>query len=213
MKNFVNVTGEMMNAVNEQGSKSNKWIWTGLGAAALFCLCAVAVALTMFYQVGRRVQQGMKTDPESASQAGHAIADYELPPGYREQAAMDLFVYTFVMIGPESPVRASGPLIMLAQFDPVGADPEEMERQIRQSFEQQAGRRGQNMKVVEARKMTIRGEEVEVVIYEGTDESGVVMRQLLTSFPGREGTAMLMIMGPAANWDQNVIDDFVGSIH
>ena len=60
--------------------------------------------------------------------------------------------------------------------------------------------------------MTLRGEEVEVTTYEGTDESGVVIRQLITSFPGKDGTAMLMIMGPAEGWDQAAIDDFIKSI-
>ena len=200
-------------SVNEQGNKNNKWIWIGLGGAALFCLCAVGVAILLFYQLGKRVQEGMKTDPESASKAGHAIADYELPSGYQEKAAMDFFMYTFVIIGPESSISPSSPLIMLAQFDTRVADQQQMEEQIRRSFEQQAGRRGANMKVVEVKKMTIRGDETEVVIYEGTDAGGLVMRQLVTSFPGRDGTAMLMIMGAAEFWDQDIIDDFINSIH
>ena len=200
-------------SVNEQANKSNKWLWFGLGGAALFCLCAAGVAVLLFYQVGRQFQKGMKTDPESASKAGHAIAEYELPPGYQEQVSMDFFLYTFVIIAPESSAGTSRPLIMLAQFDAVAADQEQMEEQIRRSFEQQAGRRGANMKVVEVKTMTIRGQETEVVIYEGTDENGFVMRQLVTSFPGKDGTAMLMIMGSAEYWDQQVIDDFISSIH
>jgi hypothetical protein len=62
--------------------------------------------------------------------------------------------------------------------------------------------------------MTIRGEQVEVVIYEGRSEgSDFVMRQLVTAFPGKDGTAMLMIMGPADGWDQDMIDEFIESIH
>jgi hypothetical protein len=199
--------------INEGTKKNNRGLWIGLGAAALFCLCAVLVAVFLFMQLGRQFQQGFKTDPEAASEAAHAIVDYELPSGYQERMAMNFLVYSFVMIGPESPKTTTGPLIMLAQFNPLGTSQEQMEQQIRQSFEQQAGRRGMRMQVVKVETMTIRGEEVEVTTFEGTDESEAVIRQLITSFPGKDGTAMLMIMGPAEGWDQDVIDDFITSIH
>lgn len=199
--------------VEETTGNNNRRIWIGLGAAALFCLCAVVVAVFTFYKVGQRVQEGMKTDPESASQAAHAIVDYELPPGYQEQMSMDLMIYTFVMIGPEPQNSRSGPLIMLARFNEMGANREDMERQIQQSFEQQSGLRGLAMEIVDVRKVTIRGDEVDVTTFEGKDENGLVMRQLVTTFPAKNGTGMLMIMGPAQYWDKDVIDQFVESLH
>jgi hypothetical protein len=199
--------------VEETTNNNNKRIWIGLGAAALFCLCAVVAATFTFYKVGQRVQDGMKTDPESASQAAHAIVDYELPAGYQEQMSMDLMIYTFVMIGPEPQNSRSGPLIMLARFNEMGANREEMERQIQQSFEQQSGLRGLAMKIVDVRKVTIRGDEVDVTTFEGKDDNGLVMRQLVTTFPAKNGTGMLMVMGPAQYWDEGVIDQFVESLH
>jgi hypothetical protein len=200
----------------EANKNNNKWIWIGLGAASLFCLCAVGVAVFLVLRVGQQFREGMKTDPQGASEAAHAIADYELPEGYQEQVAMDLFAYTMVMIGPESatsPSSAAGPMIMLAQFQTIAANPEQMREQMRRSFEQQVGRRGLSMQVVDVRKMTIRGEEVDVTILEGTDDQGFVLRELITTFPGKEGTALLMIIGPAQFWDENEIDQFVRSIH
>lgn len=201
--------------VVEPTKKNNKWIWIGLGGALLFCLCAVGVAIFLFARVGQKVQEGMKTDPESAAKAAHEIADYDLPPGYQEQVAMDLFVYSMVMIGSDTTGSSSfgiKPVIMLAQFQ-AGTDPEQMKEQIRQSFEQQSGRRGFTMTVVETKTVTIRGAEAEVIIYEGTDDKGETIRQLITTFPGKDGTAMLMIMGSPQNWDQEEIDAFIESIH
>lgn len=196
---------------NEQGSNNNKWIWIGLGAATLLCCCSVIVAVLVFGQIGNTMKEGMKTDPASASKAAHEIADYTLPDGYQEQMAMDILFYSFVMIAPES--NATGePIIMLAQF-PTGMDQQQMEDQIRQSFEQQSGRRGMTLELKEVKKMTIRGEETDVVIYEGTDQSGVSMRQLLATFPGKNGTAMLMIMGSPLGWDDDEINQFIESIH
>lgn len=201
--------------VAEANKNNNKWIWIGLGAAALFCLCAVAVAVFVFMRMGQQFREGMKTDPQGASEAAHAIADYELPGGYQEQVAMDFFAYSMVMIAPEStssPAFAAKPMILLAQFQ-IATNRQQMEEQMRRSFEQQSGRRGLTMKIVEVKKMTIRGEEVEVTTLEGADDSGFVMRQLVTTFPGKDGTAMLMIMGSAQTWDKEEIDQFIESIH
>lgn len=201
-----------MTVTNEPGNK-NKWIWIGLGAALLFCCCAVLAAYLVFRQAGQTLQDGMKTDPESAAQAAHKIADYDLPPGYQEQMSMDILFYSFVIIAPDTDTQpTTSPLIMLAQFSQTGMDREQMEQQLRQAFEQQSGQRGADMQVVEVKNMVIRGEEVEVTIFEGTDTNGYVMRQLITSFPGKDGTAMLMIMGSPSIWDDDLIDDFIESI-
>jgi len=202
-----------MNTI-EQGntpSNNNKWIWIGLGGAILLCCCALVVAGLVFGQIGKRVQEGVKTDPESASQAAHEIADYTLPDGYQEQMAMDIVFYSFVMITPEEGSVAR-PMIMLAQFQ-AGMDQQQMEEQMRQSFEQQSGRRGMTLELKEVKEMTIRGEETDVVIYEGTDESGYAMRQLITTFPGKDGTAMLIIMGSPIYWDDEEIELFIESIN
>ena len=202
-------------AVTVENKSNNKWIWIGLGAAALFCLCAVGVAALVFMLVGQQFKEGMKTDPQSASKAAHAIADYELPEGYEEKIAMDFFAYTMVMMGPKSSTNSSStakPMIMLAQFQ-VATNQQQMEEQMRRSFEQQSGRRGLKMEVVDVKKMTIRGKEVDVTTFEGTDDNGFVMRQVLATFPGKDGTAFLMIMGAAQTWDKEEIDQFIESIH
>ena len=201
--------------ITEEKKKDNKWIWIGLGAATLFCLCAVGVAVLVFMRMGQQFKEGVKTDPQAASEAAHAIADYELPPGYEEKIAMDFFVYTMVMMGPEAsttPSSAARPMIMLAQFQ-VATNQQQMEEQMRRSFEQQSGWRGLKMKVVDVKKMTLRGKEVDVTTFEGTDDNGFVMRQVLATFPGKDGTALLMIMGPAQTWDKEELDQFVESIH
>jgi hypothetical protein len=175
----------------------------------------VGVAILVFMRLGQQFRNGMKTDPQDASEAAHAIAEYELPAGYEEKIAMDFFVYTMVMMGPEAsttPSSAERPMIMLAQFQ-VATNQQQIEEQMRRSFEQQSGWRGLKMKMVDVKKMTIRGKEVDVTTFEGTDDNGFVMRQVLAPFPGKDGTALLMIMGPAQTWDKEEIDQFIESIH
>ena len=203
-----------MTVVNSQEPKKTNWLWIGLGGAALFCLCAVAVAVFMFYRVGRQVQEGMKTDPESAAKAAHEIVDsYELPAGYQEQMSMNIMFYSFVVIAPRTDTYTGGPIIMLAQFEPSsGVSQDQMEQQMRQSFEQQMGRRGMDLHLVDVKKATIRGEETEISTYEGTDDNGNDIRQVVAAFPGKNGTAMFIIMGDLDGWDQQAVDDFIASI-
>ena len=128
---------------------------------------------------------------------------------------MDFFAYSMVVIGPDTsntPSSAGKPMIMLAQFQ-VATDQQQMREQMRRSFEQQSGRRGLKMEVVDVKQMTIRGEKVDVTTFEGTDENGFVMRQVIATFPGKDGTAILMIMGAAQTWDKEEIDQFIESIH
>lgn len=201
-----------MTVVNEQEPKKTNWLWIGLGGAALFCLCAVAVAVFVFYRVGKQVREGFQSDPESAAKAAHEIVEsYELPEGYQEQMAMNILTYSFVMFGPNYPSNLDGPIIMLAQFD-AAVSQEQMEQQLRQSFEQQMGRRGTDLRLVEVKPATIRGEETEIAVYEGTDENGTAVRQVITAFPGKDGTAMLIVMGDLQGWDQQMVDDFIKSI-
>jgi len=200
-----------MEIEQNNNQNKNKWIWIGLGAVLLICCCAAIAAGLVFRQIGQRVEEGMKTDPEGAAQAAHEIVDYTLPRGYQEQMSMNIMFYSFVVIAPESS-GAGRPTIMLAQFQ-AGMDQEQMKQQLQQSAEQQYGRNGMEMRLVEVRETTIRGEETEVVIYEGTDENGYSMRQLITAFPGKDGNAMLMIMGDPEYWNENEINQFIESIH
>jgi len=196
---------------NPQNLNNNKWIWIGLGAALLFCCCSLLVAFLVFRQAGRTIQQGVKTDPESASQAAHEVVDYDLPDGYKERIAMDMMVYSMVMIGPTS-YQSDEPVIMLAQFSPMAGNDKQLEQQMVQSFEQQSGTKGLDMQLVEVKDMTIRNEETSVNIYEGTDQNGNSVRQLITTFPGKDGTVMLLIMGNVDGWDDDKVDAFIESI-
>jgi len=201
-----------MTITNEQGNKNTKRIWIGLGAAALFFLCSVAVAVLVFYEIGERVPNRTATNPEIVSKVAHDIAEYQLPQGYREHMAIEFKSYSLVMFEPFTFTTYGNPVMALAQFSSTTTDQQNMEDQIRTSFEQQAGMSGIDMQQVNVKKTTLRNEEVEVITYEGVDEKGKNIRQLIASFPGKDGTAMLMIMGDIEFWDQYIVDRFMSSI-
>lgn len=192
----------------------NKKLWIAFGVVIALCLCLGIVGFFLVREMGNRFTDSVKTDPLVVEQTGAGIADYTLPEGYTHQMAMSILGYDFVVIMPED--VNDGMIIMLAQFSQAymqNSNPQSFQEQMQRSFEQQSGRRGLNMEVVEVKTMTIRGEEVEVTILEGSDESGIRIRQLLTSFTSKGGMGMIMIQGDTDSWDQDAVDAFLESIH
>jgi len=192
-------------------SNKNRNIWIAVAVVGVLCLVACGVAFLVFRQVGTKVTEAIKTDPADVSAVSDKIAQYDLPPGYEAQVSMSLFVYDMVMIGP-SQAGSGSMTIMLMQFNSsAGLDQAQMEEQMRQAFEQQGGQPGMQMKVVETREETIRGEQVTVTISEGSSQ-GITIRQWVTVFKGNSGPTVLMIQGTTGDWDDELIADFIHSI-
>lgn len=194
-------------------TKSNKSrnIWIAVGVVGALCLAACVVAYFLIRQVGTQFGEAFKTDPADIAVVSDKIAQYDLPSGYKAQVAMSIMMYDMVIIGPSSP-GSNSMMIMLMQFNgDVGMTQEQMQEQVRQSFEQQSGQRGAPMTVVETRQETIRGEQVTVTVSEGTAE-GVTMRQWMTIFQGNGGLTVLMIQGSTSDWDEEAVINFIHSI-
>jgi flagellar basal body-associated protein FliL len=197
----------------ETQTKSNKSrnIWIAVGVVAVLCLVACVVAYFVVQQVGKQVGQAVKMDPAQVQAVSDKIAQYDMPPGYSAQMSMSIMMYDLVMIAPTQ-TGSNSMVIMLMQFSGgTGLSQEQMQQQVRQSFEQQSGQRGVQMAVIETRQETIRGEQVTVTISEG-ETSGVKMRQLMTVFTGNGGPTVLMIQGATSDWDENLIQNFLESI-
>lgn len=187
----------------------NTKIALGLGAAVLFCLCAAGVAYLAFRTVVEKAKEAIVTDPAQVSTVADKIATYDIPEGYEEQMAMDFGLYRIVMLAPD---LGNQPMIMLMSYNAAGVDPEQMQQELQRSLEQQSGQPGISWTTVEERTVTIRGQEVSLIVREGRGDSGFAMRQMVTAFEGENGTVLVMIQGDAASWDDELIDEFLSSI-
>jgi hypothetical protein len=195
---------------------NRKWL-IGFGIVGVLCLCAGVVAVLVFGLGVSQVASSVKTDPASVAAEAQKIADFDVPQGYHEAMAMSFFGYDIVGIFPDNYAGSSGAatngvIIMLMQFNAPGMDEAQMQQQMQQSLQQQSGQRGINMKVVSTYQTTIRGQSSTVTIQEGDSSQGFTLRQLVTVFPGKAGTVMLMVQGPSTAWDQTLIDQFIASI-
>lgn len=189
-------------------SNARKWL-IGIGVVGILCISACGVWFLILRKAGSQLSQSIKTDSTGVAQVGARIAGFDIPPGYVQGAGMSILMYDFVAYGP--PDNQPGMSIVLMQFKSGTAYSTE---QMQQAVQQQSGRGNANMKVVNTYTTTIRGQASTVVIEDSstTNQAGVVLRELFTTFQGRGGMVMLMMAGSTDTWDQSLADQFIASI-
>ncbi|WP_420632140.1 hypothetical protein [Candidatus Leptofilum sp.] len=188
----------------------NTKIVVGIIAGILGVCCIIAiVAALVLPGVFEDFAEGFE-DPEAGAELAGSIVDYDLPPGYEEIGAMNLFVMEVAMISGTDQRTA----IMLAEFSDVFTGSEEdMQQQMRDAFATQTGGQNVNLEFVGSEDVTINGQEVALGTYEGIDEQGNSIRQIIGVFETKSGNSgMLMIFGPRDNWDERGINQFLDSL-
>ena len=187
-------------------SRNTKIALIVVGALAVICLGLCGVSVLLLPRVTENI---VSQKPADAKRVGAEIADYTLPPGYTEVMGMNMLVYKMVAIAPEQN-RGDGMIFMLMGTNAGGANQAEMERQMQQSFQQQFGRSGSQMQVVGQESVTIRGKPVTLTIAE--NDAAPKLRQAVGTFEGKNGLVIVMVMGAANDWDNNLMREFLGSI-
>ena len=190
--------------------KESKKLLIGFGIVAVLCCCAAGISFFAFREFGKRMANAVSTDPASVEQAKKNIAEFDVPEGYTP-TVMSFLVYDMITLVPEG--SDSDMTIMLMQSSGIlSGDPEQMKEQLRQAAQQQGKQPGASMQLVETRDEVIRGETVTVTISESQYQSFTI-RQWMTVFTGNKGPTILMIQGAAKSWDDELIADFIKSIH
>jgi hypothetical protein len=183
-----------------------------LGILSLCVLAALIARSVLRAGFQTIADAAIAEDPAEIAEFAAQIGEYNLPLGYHESMAMNMFFLQMVVIEGQE----GEPLIMLMHIDAGEAEdinPEELRLQMQLQVLQANRRQNIAMHLVEETSYSIRGQETVVFIYEGIDENGQNQRQLVSGvFNAVIGQAMLMIMGDAAAWDQAAYDEFIASI-
>lgn len=177
--------------------------------AVVFVCCVCAGGVAVF--VTRSMGQAFVTDPAELKLIAEGIAEYDLPPGYREQFGLRFLGFEILVIAPLN--FANENLIMLMQIpSDARLSQAQLEAQIRQALQQQMDLQNLQLEVVGQTDVAIRGEPVTLTVREGTDADGRSIRQLSGLFQGKGGPTLIMIQGLTGGWDQATIDAFLASI-
>lgn len=196
--------------------KTTKTILIVVGSVLLLCACTTAALLgTGLWSFGKFVQFADKStteDPQEVAQIASEIADFTLPDSFTTHYGIKIASFSMVQYTTQNEEN----YIFLTQF-PTGTsiNVEEMLREIRN------GSRNPNSpwynvdtKLVEQKPINIRGEKTTLSISEGTSDKGVPYRMANAKFQGNGGgPTLLLIVGPAKQWDAKMIEDFIASIH
>ena len=183
------------------------------GLIVVCCLGVVIVTVLLPAVLGPAIsqfaEQNFADNPEEAAQIGQEIVSYELPAGYQEQFGMSFLGIKMVAIVDDSQDAA----IILMEFpNNMAADQEAMRQQLQQTWSQQGGSGNLNTQFVSSEEVTIRDQTVTLSTYEGTDDQGNQVRQVIGVFEGETGVVMLMAVAPLNQWDEESFDQFIESL-
>lgn len=192
-------------------SRNMKIVLIVIAAITGICCLLLAVAAAFVPRMmSSFAENAFVEDPEAAAEVGESIVDYQLPPGYQEEMAMNIVGTRMVVI---APTNRTGVVIMLMQLPGIAQlDPGQMQQQMEEAFSQQTGEQNFSMQTVATEEVTINGQATTLTRREGTNEQGEQFRQVTIPFQGKSGAAMMMIMGEPGAWDEEAVDRFITSM-
>jgi hypothetical protein len=142
---------------------------------------------------------------------GSEIADFDIPEGFGSPYGVHFGEVTSVGYVSQS----KNTHIILTQFpEGTSINVDEMLRQISE------GTGNPNSvwyktetTLIEEKPVTIRGQERTLSISEGTSSEGITYRTATASFQGNSGPSLVMVAGPIDEWDIEMVENFISSIH
>ena len=193
-------------------SRNTKIVLGVIGGILAACCLLVVIGVVFLPNLAENfLEQSFTEDPAQAEEVAQSIVDYQLPAGFNEEGAMSFFGIQTVFISSENSVES---MIMLMEFPQgLAGNEEDMRQQMEDAFASQTGAGNYNVTFVESREATINDEPATLGMYEGTDDQGNEVRQIIGVFDSKSGnTAMLMIFGTLRTWNENAIDAFIDSM-
>jgi len=199
-------------------SRNQKILIGVIGGLVLACLCLLLGGGLAFQVVAPLIGEELVIDdPGEVAALSATMLDYELPPGYRNEMGFEILANKMLLVAPEDLAEENaGPIIMIVQVPKdLEIDQDEIRLQVQRSLQRglRMGNFDLDLELVDKQTATIRGQPVELFIYEGADREGTPVRQVVSQlFEGKSGLVMLLIMGPEAGWDQAEVEAFLQSI-
>jgi hypothetical protein len=178
----------------------------------VYCRHLVGSGLWGFGKFVQFADQSTTEDPQEVAQIASEIAGLEVPEGFTTQYGMQILTFSMV----QYTNRAQDTYIFLTQFPAgISINPDEMLRQIKNnSRNPNSSWTKMDTDLVEQKPVKIRGEASTLSISEGTNDQGVLYRMANATFQGNgNGPTLLLIVGPADEWDVEMVEDFIASIY
>jgi hypothetical protein len=160
------------------------------------------------------LDQMFMEDPLAIQQLSDQIVEFDLPASYEPAFGMDFMMMKMAGFEANSPDKH----ILLVQFPPeADIDIGKMMLQMKEGNIWGPHGWGQGWwdldpKEVDRYLMTIRGQEVPVIVSEGGENSGFPNRSAVTAFEGQNGPVLFVVTSDRNAWDQEEVDAILNSI-
>lgn len=171
--------------------------------AQIMLVIASAIILTLTSACGTIEATN---DSQHITKLASKIADFDLPEGYTSEFSAEMAGYTLATYK-----GTSGPSHLYLIQSEKEADGEELQHMLTQ-LAPGSSDPNTRMIVIENRPVTVRGQEVTVVISDGTNSDGDPYRQATVAFQGKGGPALLVLSEPMDRWNDETIASFLASI-
>jgi hypothetical protein len=167
----------------------------------IICLLLILLSLTAC-----GVNVSIKIDTTKVASAAAEIADFDLPSGYKPEFSAALDGYAMVSYTP-----GDGHSHLYLIQSEKETDGEKLARAL-ENIAPGAYDPKTRMTIVETRLITLREQEVTLVISEGVTSEGETYLQAAAAFQGKGGPALLVLSAPNTSWDQEAVDAFFASV-
>lgn len=145
------------------------------------------------------------TDAERVHRLAQQIAGFDLPAGFQADYGVEMLGYVITAY------RSGDAHLTLVQAPP-GIIPEEQAIRGYVTNEDSAAT-WRDERLVYTTERVIRDQTAQITLTDRTNGSGQSYRSLNMVFRGRQGTALLVINQPIAQWDEAAVEAFIASIH
>ena len=193
-------------------SRNTKIVLGIVGGILLLCCLVGGILVVLAPRLFQNfAEEAFIENTEDAAEIAQSMVEHELPTGFVEEGAMSILGVNMVFSAANG--GEDGVIMMMSFPKELTGNEAEMQRQMESSFRDQSGRQNVQLIFKESQEVIINGEPATVNIYEGTDDSGVSIRQASAIFQTKEGgPGMLMIFAPINNWDDGRFDTFFASM-
>ena len=178
-----------------------------LGVLLVSCIVVTALAPNL-----RRIIQApmWKTDAQLAAQAARTMLDYDLPPGYQESQVLSVQGNAAAVI--ISHRERPGDMIFIEHVTEGILGNDEWRANYETRLSREMGLRRYTTQQVGTLETTVRGQPTTLRLFEGTDENGRKIRQVVCGFGGKSGDLLMAIVAGQDTWDQAMVDRFLQSV-
>jgi hypothetical protein len=174
----------------------------------VLCGCAAIAGITFFRYTGNQIEETLNQGPAEVKRVGEEIAAYDVPDDFTEAYSTSIAGYT--MIGYNS-TDGHSHIFFFQMPEGVTIEGDSLREKFNEAFPTTTTSAGKTV-VVETKTGTIRGQEVTLVVIEGTNGEGQPYREISAAFEGNGGQAMVIFSRPVSAWDQAEVDDFLAGI-